>query len=79
NVRGGRCESCQCDGVIKLEMHFLAYVYVACDVCQCKRYNRETLAVQYNGNYNYELLEMTVEEELEFYDAVPIIITKVQA
>ncbi|ORU72802.1 ATP-binding cassette domain-containing protein, partial [Francisella tularensis] len=79
NVRGGRCEACQGDGVIKVEMHFLADVYVACDVCQGKRYNRETLAVQYKGKNIYEVLEMTVEEALEFYDAVPSIKTKLEA
>ncbi|MEY8767177.1 excinuclease ABC subunit UvrA [Francisella philomiragia] len=79
NVRGGRCEACQGDGVIKVEMHFLADVYVACDVCEGKRYNRETLAVQYKGKNIYEVLEMTVEEALEFYDAVPSIKTKLEA
>lgn len=78
NVRGGRCEACQGDGVIKVEMHFLADVYVACDVCQGKRYNRETLAVQYKGKI-FTVLEMTVEEALEFYDAVPSIKTKLEA
>ncbi|MDE4938428.1 hypothetical protein, partial [Francisella tularensis] len=73
------CEACQGDGVIKVEMHFLADVYDACDVCQGKRYNRETLAVQYKGNNIYEVLEMTVEEALEFYDAVPSIKTKLVA
>ena len=79
NVRGGRCEACQGDGVIKVEMYFLADVYVACDVCQGKRYNRETLAVQYKGKNIYEVLEMTVEEALEFYDAVPSIKSKLEA
>ncbi|KEI34578.1 excinuclease ABC, subunit A [Francisella sp. W12-1067] len=79
NVRGGRCEACQGDGVIKVEMHFLADVYVACDVCEGKRYNRETLAVQYKGKNIYEVLEMTVEEALEFYEAVPTIKTKLEA
>ncbi|QIV96284.1 excinuclease ABC subunit A [Allofrancisella inopinata] len=79
NVRGGRCEACQGDGVIKVEMHFLADVYVACDVCEGKRYNRETLAVQYKGKNIYEVLEMTVEEALEFYQAVPTIKTKLEA
>ncbi|MDE4955370.1 hypothetical protein, partial [Francisella tularensis] len=65
NVRGGRCEACQCDGVIKVEMHFLADVYVAFDVCQGKRYNRETLAVQYKVKKIYEVLDMTVEEAHE--------------
>ncbi|AJC49242.1 excinuclease ABC subunit UvrA [Allofrancisella guangzhouensis] len=79
NVRGGRCEACQGDGVIKVEMHFLADVYVACDVCEGKRYNRETLAVQYKGKNIYEVLEMTVEEALEFYYAIPNIKTKLEA
>jgi excinuclease ABC subunit A len=79
NVRGGRCEACQGDGVIKVEMHFLADVYVACDVCNGKRYNRETLSVQYKGKNIYEVLEMTVEEGLKFYDAVPSIKSKLEA
>ncbi|AIT10126.1 excinuclease ABC subunit A [Candidatus Francisella endociliophora] len=79
NVRGGRCEACQGDGVIKVEMHFLADVYVACDVCGGKRYNRETLAVQYKGKNIYEVLDMTVEEAVEFYDAVPSIKSKLEA
>lgn len=79
NVRGGRCEACQGDGVIKVEMHFLADVYVACDVCEGKRYNRETLSVQYKGKNIYEVLEMTVEDALAFYDAVPSIKTKLEA
>lgn len=79
NIRGGRCEACQGGGVIKVEMHFLADVYVACDVCNGKRYNRETLAVQYKGKNIYEVLEMTVEEGLEFYDAVPSIRSKLSA
>jgi len=79
NVRGGRCEACQGDGVIKVEMHFLADVYVACDVCNGKRYNRETLSVHYKGKNIYEVLEMTVEEGLAFYDAVPSIRSKLAA
>ena len=79
NVRGGRCEACQGDGVIKVEMHFLADVYVSCDVCNGKRYNRETLAVHYKGKNIYEVLEMTVEEGLAFYDAVPSIRSKLAA
>lgn len=79
NVRGGRCEACQGDGVIKVEMHFLADVYVVCDVCEGKRYNRETLSVQYKGKNISEVLEMTVEEALEFYDAVPNIKSKLEA
>ena len=79
NVRGGRCEACQGDGVIKVEMHFLADVYVSCDVCNGKRYNRETLSVYYKGKNIYEVLEMTVEEGLNFYDAVPSIRSKLAA
>ena len=79
NVRGGRCEACQGDGVIKVEMHFLADVYVACDVCEGKRYNRETLSVQYKGKNIYEVLDMTVEEAVDFFDAVPSIKTKLEA
>lgn len=79
NVRGGRCEACQGDGVIKVEMHFLADVYVACDVCNGKRYNRETLSVQYKGKNIHEVLEMTVEEGVKFYDAVPSIKAKLDA
>lgn len=79
NVRGGRCEACQGDGVIKVEMHFLADVYVACDVCDGKRYNRETLSVQYKGKNIYEVLDMTVEEAVDFFDAVPSIKTKLEA
>ncbi len=79
NVRGGRCEACQGDGVIKVEMHFLADVYVACDVCNGKRYNRETLSVLYKSKNIYEVLEMTVEEGLRFYDVVPSIRTKLAA
>jgi excinuclease ABC subunit A len=79
NVRGGRCEACQGDGVIKVEMHFLADVYVVCDVCNGKRYNRETLSVHYKGKNIYEVLEMTVEEGLKFYDAVPNIRSKLAA
>lgn len=79
NVRGGRCEACQGDGVIKVEMHFLADVYVSCDVCNGKRYNRETLSVQYKGKNIYEVLEMTVEEGVKFYDAVPSIKAKLDA
>ncbi|AXA33648.1 excinuclease ABC subunit UvrA [Francisella adeliensis] len=79
NVRGGRCEACQGDGVIKVELHFLADVYVACDVCNGKRYNRETLSVHYKGKNIYEVLDMTVEEGLKFYDAVPSIKSKLEA
>ncbi len=78
NVKGGRCESCQGDGVIKVEMHFLPDVYVPCDVCHGKRYNRETLEVQYKGKNIHEVLEMTVEDAHEFFSAVPVIRRKLQ-
>ncbi|QDQ27593.1 excinuclease ABC subunit UvrA [Chitinimonas arctica] len=78
NVKGGRCEACQGDGVIKVEMHFLPDVYVPCDVCHGKRYNRETLEVQYKGKNITEVLEMTVELAREFFDAVPTIARKLQ-
>jgi excinuclease ABC subunit A len=76
NVKGGRCESCQGDGVIKVEMHFLPDVYVPCDVCHGKRYNRETLEVQYKGRNIHEVLDMTVEEAHEFFKPVPVIARK---
>jgi len=78
NVKGGRCEACQGDGVIKVEMHFLPDVYVPCDVCKGKRYNRETLEVQYKGRNIHEVLELTVEDAREFFDAVPAIARKLQ-
>ena len=78
NVKGGRCEACQGDGVIKVEMHFLPDIYVPCDVCKGKRYNRETLDVRYKGKNIHEVLEMTVEEAREFFDAVPILARKLQ-
>ena len=78
NVRGGRCEACNGDGVIKVEMHFLPDVYVACDVCKGKRYNRETLDIRYKGNNIHEVLEMTVEDARVFFDAVPVIKRKLQ-
>ncbi|OOE87232.1 excinuclease ABC subunit UvrA [Salinivibrio sharmensis] len=78
NVRGGRCEACQGDGVIKVEMHFLPDVYVPCDVCKGKRYNRETLEVRYKGKTIDEVLEMTVEDARAFFDAVPAIKRKLQ-
>ena len=71
NVKGGRCEACQGDGVIKIEMHFLPDVYVTCDVCKGKRYNRETLEVLYKGKTIADVLDMTVEEALEFFKAMP--------
>ncbi len=78
NVRGGRCEACQGDGLIKVEMHFLPDVYVACDVCKGKRYNRETLEVHYKGRTIHEVLEMTVEEARDFFDPVPVVARKLQ-
>ncbi|RJX70670.1 excinuclease ABC subunit UvrA [Vibrio sinensis] len=78
NVRGGRCEACQGDGVIKVEMHFLPDVYVPCDICKGKRYNRETLEVRYKGKTIDEVLEMTVEDARSFFDPVPVIARKLQ-
>ncbi|BEU01751.1 UvrABC system protein A [Agarivorans sp. OAG1] len=78
NVKGGRCEACQGDGVIKVEMHFLPDVYVPCDVCKSKRYNRETLEIKYKGKSIHQILEMTVEEARPFFDAVPAIARKLQ-
>lgn len=78
NVKGGRCESCTGDGILKIEMHFLSDVYVPCEVCQGKRYNRETLEVRYKGKNIYDVLEMTVEEGLEFFGNIPKIKRKLQ-
>ena len=78
NVKGGRCEACQGDGVIKVEMHFLPDVYVMCDTCKGKRYNRETLDIQYKGKNIYEVLSMTVEDALPFFSAIPSIASKLQ-
>ena len=78
NVKGGRCEACQGDGMIKVEMHFLPDLYVHCDVCHGKRYNRETLEVLYKGKTIHEVLEMTVEQARAFFDAVPTIARKLQ-
>lgn len=78
NVKGGRCEACQGDGVIKVEMHFLPDVYVPCDVCKGKRYNRETLEVTYKGKTIHEVLDMTVEDARAFFDAVPALARKLQ-
>ena len=78
NVKGGRCEACQGDGVLKVEMHFLPDIYVPCDVCHGKRYNRETLEVHYKGKNIHEILLMTVEQAREFFDAVPVIARKLQ-
>ena len=79
NVKGGRCEACQGDGVIKVEMHFLPDVYVSCDVCRGQRYNRETLEIRYKGRNIHEVLEMTVEDALAFFRHVPAISSKLQA
>lgn len=78
NVKGGRCESCQGDGVLKVEMHFLPDVYVPCDVCHGKRYNRETLEIQYKGRNISEVLDMTVEAAYEFFKAVPVVARKLK-
>ncbi|GAB3479260.1 excinuclease ABC subunit UvrA [Marinomonas epiphytica] len=78
NVKGGRCEACQGDGVIKVEMHFLPDVYVPCDVCKGHRYNRETLEIQYKGKNIHQCLEMTIEDAREFFDPVPSIARKLQ-
>ena len=78
NVKGGRCEACQGDGVTKVEMHFLPDIYVPCDVCKGKRYNRETLEIRYKGKNIHEVLEMTVEDAVDFFSAVPAINKKLQ-
>jgi excinuclease ABC subunit A len=78
NVKGGRCEACQGDGLIKVEMHFLPDVYVPCDLCKSKRYNRETLEILYKGRTISEVLDMTVEEARQFFDSVPTLATKLQ-
>ena len=78
NVRGGRCEACQGDGVLKVEMHFVPDVYVPCDQCKGKRYNRETLEIRYKGKTIHQVLDMTVEEAREFFDAIPMIARKLQ-
>jgi excinuclease ABC subunit A len=78
NVKGGRCEACQGDGVTKVEMHFLPDIYVPCDICKGKRYNRETLEIRYKGKNIHEVLEMTVEDALAFFEPVPSIARKLQ-
>ena len=78
NVKGGRCEACQGDGVIKVEMHFLADIYVPCDVCKSKRYNRETLEINYKGKNIHQILDLTVEEAREFFDAIPPLARRLQ-
>jgi excinuclease ABC subunit A len=78
NVKGGRCEACQGDGVTKVEMHFLPDVYVPCDVCKGMRYNRETLDIHFKGKNIHQVLEMTIEDAREFFDAIPAIARKLQ-
>jgi len=78
NVKGGRCESCQGDGVIKVEMHFLPDIYVTCDVCKSKRYNRETLDIRYKGKNIYEVLDMTVEDAHDFFENIPVVRKKLK-
>jgi len=78
NVKGGRCESCQGDGIIKIEMHFLADVYVKCEVCQGHRYNTETLEIRYKGKNIHEVLEMTVSQALPFFENIPSLRRKLQ-
>ncbi|CAG0933921.1 partial UvrABC system protein A, partial [Planctomycetaceae bacterium] len=78
NVKGGRCEACQGDGLIKVEMHFLPDIFVPCDVCKGKRYNRETLEVRYKGKTIHEVLEMTVEQALDFFESIPAVARRLQ-
>lgn len=78
NVKGGRCEACEGDGILKIEMHFLPDVYVPCEVCKGKRYNRETLEVKYKGKSIYDVLEMTVDEGTEFFEHIPKIARKLK-
>ncbi len=78
NVKGGRCEACQGDGVIKVEMHFLPDIYVPCDICHSKRYNRETLDIRYKGKTIFDVLDLTIEDALVFFDAIPVIRRKLQ-
>jgi excinuclease ABC subunit A len=78
NVKGGRCEACQGDGLLRVEMHFLADVYVPCDVCRGQRYNRETLEIRYRGKNIHEVLQMTVDDALRFFQAIPAVAGKLQ-
>ena len=78
NVKGGRCEACEGDGILKIEMHFLPDIYVPCEVCKGKRYNRETLEVKYKGKTIHDVLEMTIEEALHFFEHIPKIQRKLQ-
>ncbi|MGH8744123.1 MAG: excinuclease ABC subunit UvrA, partial [Burkholderiales bacterium] len=78
NVKGGRCEACQGDGMLKVEMHFLPDIYVTCDVCHSRRYNRETLEIQYKGKNIHEILQMTVEQAFAFFEPVPVVAKKLQ-
>jgi excinuclease ABC subunit A len=78
NVKGGRCEACQGDGLVKVEMHFLPDIYVPCDVCHGKRYNRETLEIRYKGKTIHDVLRMTVEQAHAFFDAVPVVARKLE-
>ena len=78
NVKGGRCESCRGDGTIKIEMHFLPDIYVTCDVCKGKRYNRETLDIKYKGKNIADVLDMTVEEALDFFKNIPLAVKKLK-
>ena len=78
NVKGGRCEACEGDGVIKVEMHFLADIYVQCDICKGQRYNRETLGIRYKGKNIHEILDMTIEEACKFFEAIPVAARKLQ-
>jgi excinuclease ABC subunit A len=78
NVKGGRCEACEGDGIIKIEMHFLPDIYVPCEVCKGKRYNRETLEVKFKGKNIYDILEMTVDEGVEFFANIPKVARKLE-
>ncbi|MBR5732823.1 MAG: excinuclease ABC subunit UvrA, partial [Lachnospiraceae bacterium] len=78
NTKGGRCEACSGDGIVKIEMHFLSDVYVPCEVCKGKRYNRETLEIKYRDKSIYDVLDMTIEEALGFFSAIPKIASKLQ-